>query len=89
MYRAAPLSGLHPVVGAGQAISMTSIWFGLGHYYGGIPSGFMGLIYSGSVALLMGKAMLDTRGLGWPWFIHTVLDTVIYLFIAMAMVSAV
>lgn len=89
LYRAAPLSGLHPVVGAGQAISMTSIWFGLGHYYGGIPSGFMGLIYSGSVALLMGKAMLDTRGLGWPWFIHTVLDTVIYLFIAMAMVSAV
>jgi membrane protease YdiL (CAAX protease family) len=89
LYRAAPLSGLHPVVGAGQAIWMTSIWFGLGHYYGGIPSGFMGLIYSGSVALLMGKAMLDTRGLGWPWFIHTVLDTVIYLFIAMAMVSAV
>jgi membrane protease YdiL (CAAX protease family) len=87
-YRAGPISLLLPGVGPGHALWMTSIWFGLGHYYGGIPSGPFGLVQSGLVALLMGKAMLDTRGLGWPWTIHVVLDTVIYLFIAATMAGA-
>jgi hypothetical protein len=43
------------------------------------------LVQSGLLALLMGKAMLDTRGLGWPWIIHMTIDTVIYIFIAMTM----
>ena len=37
------------------------------------------------LAMLMGKAMLDTRGLGWSWIIHMTIDTVIYIFIAMTM----
>jgi hypothetical protein len=27
--------------------------------------------------------MVDTRGMGWPWILHVVLDTVIYTFIVM------
>ena len=81
-YRAGPISVLLPAVGPIHALWMTSLWFGLGHYYGGIPSGPFGLIQSGLIAVLMGKAMLDTRGLGWSWTIHLVLDTVIYVFIA-------
>jgi membrane protease YdiL (CAAX protease family) len=82
MYRAAPLAVLLPVVRPVQALWMTSVWFGLGHYYGGIPAGPFGFVQAGLVALLMGKAMLDTRGLGWPWMIHLVLDTIIYIFMA-------
>ena len=82
-YRAAPLATLVPVVGPVHAVWLTSLWFGFGHYYGGIPSGPVGLIQTGLLALLLGKAMLDTRGLGWSWVIHVVLDTVIYFFIAM------
>jgi membrane protease YdiL (CAAX protease family) len=81
-YRAAPLALLIPVVGPAHAIWTTSLWFGFGHYYGGIPSGIVGLIQTGLLALLLGKAMLDTRGLGWSWTIHMILDTVIYFFIA-------
>ena len=81
-YRAAPLATLVPVVGPVHAVWLTSLWFGFGHYYGGIPSGPVGLIQTGLLALLLGKAMLDTRGLGWSWIIHVVLDTVIYFFIA-------
>jgi len=33
---------------------------------------------------LMGKAMLDTRGLGWPWIIHMTIDTAIYTFLALS-----
>lgn len=81
-FRAAPLAALLPAVGPRHAIWLTSLWFGLGHYYGGFPSGPFGLVYSGGLALLLGKAMLDTRGLGWPWILHLSIDTVIYIFMA-------
>jgi membrane protease YdiL (CAAX protease family) len=86
-YRAAPLGMLLPVVGPKHALWLTSLWFGLGHYYGGFPSGPAGLVQSGLLALLMGKAMLDTRGLGWPWIIHVAVDTAIYTFIALTTVA--
>jgi membrane protease YdiL (CAAX protease family) len=84
-YRAAPLATLLPVVGPTQSILLTSLWFGLGHYYGGIPSGVFALVYVSLLALLLGKAMVDTRGLGWSWIIHITIDTVIYIFIAATM----
>jgi membrane protease YdiL (CAAX protease family) len=87
MYRAAPLSMLLPFAGPAQALWMTSIWFGLGHYYGGIPSGFFGFVEAGLLGLLLGKAMLDTRGMGWSWMIHVVLDTIIYIFLAIGAYS--
>ncbi len=82
-YRAATLGTLLPVIGPKHALWLTSLWFGLGHYYGGFPSGPVGLVQSGLLAMLMGKAMLDTRGLGWPWFIHVTIDTAIYSFLSM------
>ncbi len=84
-YRAAPLATLLPAVGPTQSILLTSLWFGLGHYYGGIPSGVFALVYVSILALLLGKAMVDTRGLGWSWIIHITIDTVIYIFIATTM----
>lgn len=84
MYRAAPLATLLPAVGPGHALAMTALWFGLGHFYGSIPSGVFGLVQAGLLALLLGKAMLDTRGMGWSWFIHVVLDTIIYVSLAAA-----
>jgi len=39
-------------------------------------------VQTGLLGLLLGKAMLDTRGMGWPWIIHVVLDTIIYFFVA-------
>lgn len=83
MYRAAPLAMLSPVVGGRHAIWMTALWFGLGHFYGGTPSGFMGLIGPGLLAVLLGKAMLDTRGMGWSWIIHVAMDTVIFAAMAL------
>ena len=85
MFRAAPLSALLPVVGPRHAIWLTAIWFGLGHYYGGTPSGPFGFVQAGLLGLLLGKAMLDTRGMGWPWIFHVVLDAIIYFFVAATM----
>jgi membrane protease YdiL (CAAX protease family) len=82
MYRAAPLAMLLPAIPARHAIAMTALWFGLGHFYGGVPSGLMGLIGPGLLALLMGKAMVDTRGMGWPWLLHVVIDVVVFTSLA-------
>ena len=87
-FRATTLGTLLPAVGSKHALWLTSLWFGLGHYYGGFPSGPAGLVQSGLLALLMGKAMLDTRGLGWPWIIHMTIDTVIYTFLVLSTMAS-
>lgn len=79
MYRAGPLATLLTAVGPRHALWLTAVFFGLGHYYGGFPSGPAGMVQSGLLAVLMGKAMLDTRGMGWAWIIHVAIDTVIYV----------
>jgi membrane protease YdiL (CAAX protease family) len=83
-YRAGPLSQLYPLIGRGPANWITAVWFGLGHFYGGIPSGAMGAVLSGLIGLLFGKAMLETRGMVLPVLLHLLIDTVIYAFLALA-----
>jgi membrane protease YdiL (CAAX protease family) len=86
-FRAAPLSMLQRAIGPSAGVVVLAIWFGLGHYYGGIPSGPMGAVASGAVALLFGRAMIETRGLGWPLALHFAGDFVIYTFLAIASVA--
>jgi len=81
-YRATPLSQLWQVVGKGQAIWMTALWFGLGHYYGGISFGAIGAIFFTFVAVLFGKAMIETKGLALPVFMHLLGDIVLYIILA-------
>jgi membrane protease YdiL (CAAX protease family) len=83
-FRAVPLSQLWTVVGSRQAIWMTAVWFGLGHYYGGMPSGLPGATFLTLVAVLFGKAMLETKGIAMPVFIHLWGDVLIYAGFAMA-----
>lgn len=86
-YRAAPLSQLAPVIGASPAVLLLAVWFGLGHFYGGIPSGAAGAVMAGTVGLLFGRAMIESRGLVWPWALHFTADFVIYAVIALAATS--
>ncbi len=83
-YRAAPLSQLQRAIGPSTGVLILAAWFGLGHYYGGIPSGLVGALLTGAVALLFGRAMIETRGLAWPLALHFVGDLVIYIFLALA-----
>jgi membrane protease YdiL (CAAX protease family) len=86
-FRAAPLSMLQRAVGPGAAVMMLALWFGIGHYYGGVPSGPMGLVATGAVAVLLGRAMIETRGLGWPVALHFSIDLVTFTFLAIASVG--
>jgi membrane protease YdiL (CAAX protease family) len=84
IYRAGPLATLVGVLGSGHAILMMSVWFGFAHYFNSVPEGAIGVIQSGLLALLLGSAMVATKGLGWPWIIHFAIDAVVFASIAMA-----
>jgi hypothetical protein len=83
-YRAPMLATFEPVGGSRHALWMAAYFFGIGHYFG-TPGGIAGGIASIFMGWILGKAMLETRGLFWAWFIHLLSDIAIYTFIALAL----
>jgi len=86
IYRAPWLSALEIPVGPAQALLMTSIYFGIAHFYG-VPYGIVGVIMSFIPGWLIGKSMLETRGFTWAWFIHFCMDVVVFFFIAVGSIT--
>lgn len=84
-YRAAFLALLPRVVGAQQALLITAVFFGLGHFYG-VPYGAVGVVMAGCLGWLLGKSMLETGGFFWAWFIHFWQDVLIFTFLALGSV---
>jgi hypothetical protein len=80
-YKASLLSVLVEPVGARQALWMVAAYFGIAHYYG-IPYGIVGVALAWFLGWILAKSMLETRGLGWAWFIHFVQDVLIFGFLA-------
>jgi hypothetical protein len=80
-YRASLLAGLEPALGARQALWNTALFFGIGHYFG-VPYGIVGVLMASFLGWMLGKAMLETRGFAWAWFIHFVQDVLIFSFMA-------
>jgi len=86
IYRAPWLSALENPIGPVQALLITAVYFGLGHFYG-VPYGVLGVVMAIIPGWLMGKAMLETRGFFWAWFIHICMDIVIFFFMALGSVT--
>jgi membrane protease YdiL (CAAX protease family) len=82
IYRAPWLCALENPVGPVHALLITAGTFGLAHFYG-IPYGILGVVMAFIPGWLMGKAMLETRGFFWAWFIHVCMDIVIFFFMAL------
>lgn len=80
-YRSALLAPLEPALGYKHSLGITAIFFGIGHFYG-VPYGVIGVIMASFLGWLMGKAMLETRGFFWAWFIHFLQDVLIFSFMA-------
>jgi uncharacterized protein len=79
--RAAPLSELWKVIGKKQGLLITTLYFGMGHYYG-VPNGIIGVALSAFLGWFLGKSLLETKGFFWAWFIHFLPDIVIFTFYA-------
>jgi len=84
-YKASFLSVLEGVVGKHQALWLMAAYFGIGHFYG-IPYGVIGVLMAGFLGWLLGKSMLETRGLWWAWLIHFLQDVMIFAFLAIGSV---
>ncbi len=84
-YRAPFLASLRLVGGRHQALWMTAYFFGIAHYFG-TPGGLLGGIASIFMGWILGKGMLETRGLFWTWWIHFLSDVAIFTFLALALV---
>jgi len=78
--KAAPLSVLEPAVGRGQALWLTTFYFGVGHYYG-VPYGVVGVLLAGFLGWFLGKSMQETGGFAWAWLIHFLQDAIIFTFL--------
>lgn len=75
------------VVGDGAALWMSAVYFGVAHYFG-VPGGAVGATLSIFMGFILSKAMIETRGLLWPWAIHFLSDVVIFSFLAMSLAPA-
>lgn len=82
-YRASMLSTLTDVIGKNHALLLNCIFFGLAHYLYGSPPGIIGFALTGFLAFLLGKSMLETKGMLWAWIIHFVPDVLVFFSYAM------
>jgi len=80
--RASLLSTLAPIIGKQQALVITTVHFGLGHFYG-VPDGPLGVLLSAFLGWFLGKSLLETKGFFWAWIIHFLPDVFIFTFYAM------
>jgi len=71
------VSGLYGKLNNEVICWISSIIFGLGHFFG-TPNGIFGVIASGALGWLLAKSVLETKGLGWALFIHFLQDVVIF-----------
>ncbi len=77
-YRLSFLSTLVDVTGKNQALLISSAFFGMSHFLYGSPPGILGFLMTGFLAWLMGKSILETRGMLWAWVIHVMADIFIF-----------
>ena len=86
IYRAPWLGALEGPVGPVHALLITAVYFGISHFYG-VPYGILGVVMAFIPGWLMGKAMLETRGFFWAWFIHLCMDIVIFFSMALGSIN--
>ncbi|MBN2399131.1 MAG: CPBP family intramembrane metalloprotease [Candidatus Aminicenantes bacterium] len=87
-FRCSILSTLHDVIGKTHTLRITLVFFGLSHWLYGSPSGLIGFAMTGFLAWIMGRSMLETKGIAWPWIIHFAPDVVIFISYALLFVKS-
>lgn len=83
-YRAPMLATLEPVSGSKQALWLSAYFFGIAHYFG-TPGGLIGGMLSIFMGWILGKGMVETRGLFWTWWMHFLSDVAIFTFLTAAL----
>jgi hypothetical protein len=85
-YKASFLAVLEGIVGKQQSLLLMAAYFGIMHYYG-VPYGIIGVLLAAFLGWVLGKSMLETRGLAWAWFLHFLQDVWIFAFMAIGSIT--
>lgn len=85
-YRAPMLATLESIGGSKQALWLAAYVFGIAHYFG-TPGGLFGGMASIFMGWILGKGMVETRGLFWTWWIHFLSDIAIFTFLTAALLK--
>lgn len=85
-FRVPMLATLEFVGGSRQALWMSAYFFGIAHYFG-TPGGIGGGVASVFMGWILGKGMIETRGLFWSWWIHFLSDIAIFVFLTAALLK--
>src|SRR5690606_29136795 len=83
LYRSALLPQVLPLFGKAASLILVASWFSIGHYFG-VPQGLTGVILTTIGGWIFAKAMIETRGMGWPLFLHFVSDFTVYVVVLLA-----
>jgi membrane protease YdiL (CAAX protease family) len=81
-FRSVFLARLQNIVSPREAVLLTAVLFGVGHFFGQ-PSGWAGVLMAGTAGWIWGKSMIETRGFTCAFAIHFVQDMVIFGFLAL------
>lgn len=84
IYRSAVFSTLEEHIGQKHVWYLSAVFFGIAHFWG-VPNGYIGVILASFMGWILAKAMLETRGFFWSWWIHFLQDFVIFIFLAIHM----
>jgi membrane protease YdiL (CAAX protease family) len=87
VFKAAPLSQLAPLVGRPLALLLVAAMFGLGHFTERYFLPGTSVIFPALLGYLLGKSMLETRGIVTAWRIHFAMDVLIFSAIMFASVG--
>lgn len=70
--------GLSGVVPNRAIYVVSALVFGLPHYFG-TPGGILGALMAAFLGWLLARSVVETRGVFWAWFIHFLLDILIFV----------
>jgi membrane protease YdiL (CAAX protease family) len=86
-FRSVLLARLRNIVSPREAVVLTAVVFGVGHFFGQ-PSGWGGALMAGIGAWALAKSMIETRGFTCAFATHFVQDMVIFGFLALSPAAA-
>ena len=86
IYRLGIVVPLFGTIDTAYVLAVSAIAFGAPHLRG-MPNGIIGAFMAGFLGWLLAKSVVETHGIFWAWFIHSLQDVVIFSAFVMAAVN--
>lgn len=86
VFRSSILATTINTTGRKHAWWLSASFFGIAHFWG-VPYGYAGIALATFMGWFLAKAMLETRGFTWSWWVHFLQDVVILSFVAAGSVT--